>query len=318
MNNENFGKILKSLRLKKNFTQDQLAEGICSKSHIARLESGSRGPSSYLIELISSKLGENLQDYIKLANYNDYMQVIDTISELNRLRKKKSYNELLELLNYNTDNSDFKTGLNLQFLLWNKGICYSELFNDFKTSYSFFLDALKTTHSSMKTKEAILQTQDIETIFLRPQELRIMNSICKLYYENNYKKQAVELCIGIEQKIMHNYYNYKTMDEYTFITYNLSKYLYYEKNYVLSLKYINNLIALLLSNSSLSLLGESYYHRGTIHYYLDDMTQCRNDFVLALSIFKITEKHHYIEIIRKDLTDKFHNSIDLDNINLSL
>lgn len=56
------GDIIKEYRLKKNFTQQQLARNICSIQHLYRLEKSKRLPSGYIVNELAKKLGK---DFLK-------------------------------------------------------------------------------------------------------------------------------------------------------------------------------------------------------------------------------------------------------------
>ncbi|PGZ92975.1 helix-turn-helix transcriptional regulator [Bacillus sp. AFS029533] len=65
--------IIKYYRKEKGFSQDELCEGICSKSHLSRIESGRVSLSSKILALLSERLGidinEKLNSYHMIENY---------------------------------------------------------------------------------------------------------------------------------------------------------------------------------------------------------------------------------------------------------
>lgn len=53
----NIGQIIKLYRYKQNMTQSELAEGICSVSHLSKIENGSKEANQDTINLLLERLG---------------------------------------------------------------------------------------------------------------------------------------------------------------------------------------------------------------------------------------------------------------------
>jgi len=56
------GEIITYCRKIKNLSQSALADGICTKEYIYKLEKGKCSPTLYLLDQISNRLGINLYD----------------------------------------------------------------------------------------------------------------------------------------------------------------------------------------------------------------------------------------------------------------
>ncbi|MDE0583542.1 helix-turn-helix domain-containing protein [Planococcus sp. A6] len=57
----NIGSVIKYYRLKHNLTQSQLADGICSVSHLSKIESNTYTPHEETYEALLSKMGVQLK-----------------------------------------------------------------------------------------------------------------------------------------------------------------------------------------------------------------------------------------------------------------
>ncbi|MFB7142950.1 helix-turn-helix domain-containing protein, partial [Gottfriedia sp. NPDC056225] len=65
------GKIIQFYRKLRNFTQSELSEGICSATHISKIERGLTEVSDNTILLIAERLKINLEDETKAYNSLD-------------------------------------------------------------------------------------------------------------------------------------------------------------------------------------------------------------------------------------------------------
>ena len=65
------GTIIRELRMKKGFSQKELAEGICSLKQLSRIENNTSEASAYVIYELSFRLGENLLDYFPYAELEE-------------------------------------------------------------------------------------------------------------------------------------------------------------------------------------------------------------------------------------------------------
>ncbi|HAX73401.1 MAG TPA: XRE family transcriptional regulator, partial [Firmicutes bacterium] len=75
MNDIYFGNVLKELRIKKKMSQEKLADGICTKRQLIRIEQNENLPTGFLLSELSKKLNENLEPFLLLANHQNPMEV---------------------------------------------------------------------------------------------------------------------------------------------------------------------------------------------------------------------------------------------------
>ncbi|WP_163139646.1 helix-turn-helix domain-containing protein [Bacillus sp. 22-7] len=69
------GKILKYYREKQGYTQEQLSRGVCSVTHLSKIERGITEYSGEIITLLSKKLNKNFQDEVR--NFNRFKETLE-------------------------------------------------------------------------------------------------------------------------------------------------------------------------------------------------------------------------------------------------
>ena len=68
-----FGDVLRYYRTKAKLSQEQLAEGICTRVYISQIEKNKQIPTLYMVSAFSSRMGVNLFDaYALIIEHNDF------------------------------------------------------------------------------------------------------------------------------------------------------------------------------------------------------------------------------------------------------
>lgn len=93
----NYGKFIRHYRQKKGMTLEKLSDGICSLTHIHRIEKGERKPSIRVLELIASKLGFSLIECLILNEYANPEEAADILKCLRKMRKHNDLAGILEV-----------------------------------------------------------------------------------------------------------------------------------------------------------------------------------------------------------------------------
>lgn len=64
-------------RKSKGMTQEQLAQGICSISHLSKIENGHEVPSEDTLSHLCNRLGINIKDIDKTQEYNEFSELLE-------------------------------------------------------------------------------------------------------------------------------------------------------------------------------------------------------------------------------------------------
>lgn len=287
MDKEKFGEIIKELRKRKGLTQSQLAEGICTREYLYRVEKGQYVPSSIILEALSYKLSEDLSQYLLLSNYNTPLQTIDIKKNLEKNIYQGNYKNMAKQIAKARKLKDFELVENKQLLFWYDGIFTYEQNQNFAETLSIFIDALKLT-------KEFTQLQELYDVYCTLQEIRILISISKLYHDKNQFDKFVTLGIKLISKLKNHYSSY---DEslYLRLNYNVSLGLLRMNRYEEALEYADIGIKKALSTStpSLLILAELQYQKGRCLHFLDKHDQAYKHFRFAMTIFEMVESKFY-------------------------
>lgn len=92
------GEIIKELRLKQKMTKTQLADGICSISHISRIESGQRCPSSIILRQITYRLGVSSEYLFRAIESPTALHVQQLINKIILYRERDDFTKIHSLI----------------------------------------------------------------------------------------------------------------------------------------------------------------------------------------------------------------------------
>ena len=125
-----FGKILKYYRTKLSLTQDELAEGICSRKYISRLEKDLQIPTLDIVNKLSNKLEINIYDTYALILRHHNIETHIMIEKLNDNFSTSCIKNLKPLIDECFQLETFKTGEPFQILAYAQCLYYGEYKNN--------------------------------------------------------------------------------------------------------------------------------------------------------------------------------------------
>lgn len=91
------GKIISFYRKRAKLTQDKLGHGICSKSHVSKIENGQADYSSEIITLLSERLGINMVD--EIHRYKSIRKLLHSWNEAMISKRNEEVDSIKEKLN---------------------------------------------------------------------------------------------------------------------------------------------------------------------------------------------------------------------------
>ncbi|KAA0764535.1 helix-turn-helix domain-containing protein [Bacillus sp. SH5-2] len=284
------GITIKELRIKKNMSQSELCHGICSQSQISKIEKGMIYPSSILLYQLSERLGIDPNNIFALTQNKKIKYVENVKYVIKDCLKQKQYKELYEIVKKEKNLNNFQAKEEKQFLIWHEAIAIFVVDESIKTALDLLNHALKLT----------LTNSD----FLSEREIDIMQTMAIFHGEN----KEYEKSINILRRCLTNFNKLdfpRDKEIKLKIVFNLAKCLDLTYQHEEAIKYLDKGIKLAINLNTLYLLGELYYLKSQ---YLLKVKQHNEEDVLnnmkkALFIFELTEKEHYIQMIKDELIE---------------
>jgi transcriptional regulator with XRE-family HTH domain len=168
---------IKEIRKSQNMTQDQLAEGICTRSYISSIEKGKVSPSIPLMEKLAARLHVSVDDFrcdIPNLTSKEISGRLNTLIEQIEEKHVDSAKSLIEKLSVVRMEDTAHQAL----LFWARGKI-AEFQKDFRSAESLLQEAVSLSR----------QVDDV------PTRVRILDSIGTFYsrFENNPRKGSVYL-----------------------------------------------------------------------------------------------------------------------------
>ena len=137
-----FGDVLRYYRNKGGLSQEQLAEGICTRVYVSQIEKNKQIPTLYMISAFSNKMGINLFDaYALIIEHNDF----DTHSKIETLHEVINScddERLFELAKEYETLPGFSSGAPLQCIKHAFSLYYSNVLHDYDKSIAYATESL--------------------------------------------------------------------------------------------------------------------------------------------------------------------------------
>jgi len=170
--------ILRELRKTQGLTQEQLAEGICSRSTITMIEQGKRRPDWWTFKQLAAKLGIEPEQYFNDIANEDEVYIFNKYATISKLSFIQDYDAMkLELLKLEQDEkfTKEKGSSGYRLLLNLKIIYYIDSPNkDLDVAIECCLERLKLFRPDFDLNE-------VENYVLTPEELSIIDCLLEAY-----------------------------------------------------------------------------------------------------------------------------------------
>lgn len=288
MNEIYFGNVLKELRLKKQLSQEKLADGICTKRQLIRIEQNENLPTGFLLSELSKKLNENLEPFLLFANHENPMEVIELKKQLDYYFYEKDFIPLLKLINtYRTNHCNPPVDFQ-QYLGWYEGVARFSLVECETPNINYFIDLLNLTMDFTTLQEACIGFRTFN-------ELNIIHTIITIFYisEKKYEEAMVYLPLIIENYL--KYYHKYDINLLGRMYHNYANVHYRLDNYDQALEICDIGIKTCLRERSFAVVADLYMCKGSIlldQGHTKEATKCVSFFVM---LYDMQGKRHQIE-----------------------
>jgi len=198
----NTGAIIRELRIAQGFTQEKLAEGICSRQTVVKLEKGERRADWFVIRNIFIRLGVDPDNYYsELASENDIyvLQRRDECARYFNTAQMDKFKDLVETLEL--DKRFLQGGRNgrgYMLLLRYKAYLYT------KGPYKDFLKALDYYKQVLNLTRPGFDMQQLPNYFLSYDEFLHVNGLANTYLAQD-TKEGYTNALEIYQHLKNNY-----------------------------------------------------------------------------------------------------------------
>lgn len=164
MNNVHIGEIIKYHRQLQGMSQEELADGICSRKYLISLEKGKNYPTSYIIDLLNKKLKCNIYSFYNQVNRHHDMDTHKKIREINELLEKRNLASVKSIIKEIESIPSFQKDEPLQILYYVNAICASNVDQDFSKAIEYAQKGIHVYHPNFHiklSKNAIFSNIDL-------------------------------------------------------------------------------------------------------------------------------------------------------------
>ena len=290
MNNTYFGNVLKELRIKKKMSQEKLADGICTKRQLIRIEQNENLPTGFLLSELSKKLNENLEPFLVLAEHPNPIEVIQLKKDLNLYFYQKNLLKIVEVIQeFRITHPELPADFN-QYLGWYELVCRAGLPSYEQPQLDCYLQLLELTMDVSDLKQAC-------TGFRTINEINILHSIITTIFLNTGDyKQALNLLLPLKESYIQFYHEYD-INILGRMYYNLANVYYRLEDHEEALNTCDQGIELCIREGSFSIVADLYMCKAGILLELNRFDEARPYAKYFVTIYEMQGKREYIEPI---------------------
>ena len=288
MSDIHIGQTIAYLRKLRKITQQQLADGICTREYIRKLENGYNQPTIYILDLLSQRLQEDIYNYHQLVEKHNDIETHVKYQEINDVLASENYELLEKIISKYENLPSFKEGEALQIIYYAKALCSYYLRDNFDDTINYCIKGL----SVYKHDFNIINWNK----FLYSKiELKFINSIasCKCFNNDleNGIKMFYELFDYLDKYVSGTLYSIRAKGNfhitlYTQVAYNLSNHLSKQDKYSNALEIIDKAITISLKTKFMSMYPYLLKNKFQLLYMLGDYENSKIFYEKALVYYK--------------------------------
>ena len=136
------GEIIRHYRTEQHMSQEALANGICDRKYISKIETNKQIPTLDMVNQLSERLGVNLYENYSLMLEHVNIETHKRIEELNKHFCREGYVQLQTLIEEYQDLPEFQHGVPFLTLEYAKSLFLAWRKNDFKAATEVLYQAL--------------------------------------------------------------------------------------------------------------------------------------------------------------------------------
>jgi tetratricopeptide (TPR) repeat protein/DNA-binding XRE family transcriptional regulator len=140
------GSVIRELRKKKGMTQEQLAEQICSRSYISRMEKGDTIPSEEILQLLAERLQVSCRTLLRRHFGPGTEQAKRKMTEMIRHVENREWDAVAEFLSaYQDEEGDEETA---PFLAWVRGSYAENVLHQYERAREYYEESVRLSETT--------------------------------------------------------------------------------------------------------------------------------------------------------------------------
>lgn len=273
---DKLGVKIKEFRLLNRISQTQLAQNICDRSLISKIENGYHIPNADILYKLCLKLSVPFEQLLHLCQYSNFDYIKEFIYFVRKSIELRDYKEVKKVLDVNKTSPEFRSGFTKSFILWHEGIIASNINKDYKMAHQYL-------------ENALLLLKDFNHFNGKIMEIEILNTLGNTYVsEEKYPK--AEKCFLDALSLIKRFEHLELSEIKIRIYFNLSVLYIDQKKYEQSIIYCDKGISNCKQKNLLYSLADLYYHKA-LNFVRLGRDGSEKYFDYALILLEIQEKY---------------------------
>lgn len=308
--------LIKNLRKAQGMTQEKLAEGICSRKTISRIEKGEHRPDWFVLQNILQRLGVKPEDF-----YNDTNELISeddayVYTKRDECRKyfdamdQESLKHLLDDLAKDerfAKSSVQHGGRGYQVYLWYKAALH--VYGPYKDTQL----CLECAMECMKLSRPDFDIDRLDEYLVSPSELSLLSLIAIAYGDLEGASKTIEILLKLKESYDKQYMvNVHTSRRYRELLFNIATALKNAGRYEESLKISGDGLKYALTHSEMRTCLMYLRQRGLCLAALGCKEEGKNEYKKSLMLAYIMDGHSVVgfEDAKKEYEEVFGDRAD--------
>ncbi len=272
-----FGEALLYYRKKEGLSQEQLAEGICSREYIGQIEKGKKIPTLHMIYAFSRKMNVNLFDvYALIIDHIDF-DTHQKIEQLDDLIRSQEDVLLYQTARQYAELPGFTHGIPYQHIRRAYSIYYSDVLQDYVKAISYASEGLEVSGLNDIKREPSSTLTNEDLCLLTAKAV----ALCRSGHLSDGRKHLEFLheCTRlrfIENRYIANRNRRFDINLFALTTYNICE--FFQNDIESNLKLLDDSISLLNKYECSSKQPELLLYKARYLYDLDKKAKAQNCF----------------------------------------
>ena len=295
-----FGDVLRYYRNKAALSQEQLAEGVCTRMYVSQIEKNKQIPTLYMVSAFSNKMGVNLFDaYALITEHNDF----DTHRKIEQLHEAISVGDnerVYEMVREYESLPGFAGGVPLQFVKYGYALYYSNVLRDYEKSIACATEGLAVSGvpDADMTPTPMLSAADVCLLLAKSVDLCRSNRLEEGRKYLEYLHECARLRLTQNRYIANRNLRFD-INLYSLTTFNICD--FFPDEVEGNMKLLAETLELLYDHKNSNMQGELQLYQARYLYETGDMEGARRYFNAGYYLLACQNSVQYADDYGKDI-----------------